>query len=97
MKKPTCAVLLAAYNGEIWVKQQLESILKQKLVEVVIFVSVDLSDDSTFYTIKKIAENENRIILLPYGKKFGSAGKNFLGLSRKLIHQILIYSIFRSG
>ena len=42
MKKPTCAVLLAAYNGEIWVKQQLRSILKQKLVEVVIFVSVDL-------------------------------------------------------
>ena len=84
MKKPTCAVLLAAFNGEIWIKQQIDSILKQKLVEVVIFVSVDLSDDSTFSTMKKIAENENRVNILPYGKKFGSAGKNFFRLIQEV-------------
>ena len=46
--KNKVAVLLAAYNGEAWIKEQLDSILKQIDVEIYLFISIDLSIDSTY-------------------------------------------------
>ena len=38
--KPLCAVLLAAYNGEKWIDEQIRSILAQKKINVNIFISI---------------------------------------------------------
>ncbi|MCS2156064.1 glycosyltransferase [Scandinavium sp. H11S7] len=70
-------VLLAAYNGKKWIDEQLNSILSQENVSVDILVSVDLSSDHTFDYIEKKYPTVN---LLAYGKKYGSAGKNFYRL-----------------
>ena len=48
IKLPKIAVLLAAYNGEYWIMDQINSILKQNNVQVDIFVSIDLSSDGTY-------------------------------------------------
>ena len=41
------AVLLASYNGVKYIKEQVDSILNQKEVDVTIFISDDLSTDGT--------------------------------------------------
>lgn len=72
------AVLLAAYNGEQWISEQLKSITDQKAVDVSVFISCDLSADNTIKIIKELS-NE-KIKLLPYGEKFGAAAPNFYRL-----------------
>lgn len=77
---PSCAILMAAYNGETWIEEQLHSILNQNGVLATVFVSVDRSTDDTLKIIEQIAINDNRVKLLPYGETFGGAGKNFYRL-----------------
>jgi rhamnosyltransferase len=78
--KLKCAVLLATYNGEKYILEQVASILNQDKVDITIFVSDDNSSDTTLEQIKKL-ENEN-IILLPVVKRMGSAAQNFFRLIR---------------
>lgn len=74
------AVLLASYNGEKWLMEQLDSILKQEKVNVTIFVSDDKSTDNTFSNIEKIQSEKDNIKILPDIEKKGNAGKNFYRL-----------------
>ncbi|PSV98604.1 glycosyltransferase [Photobacterium iliopiscarium] len=73
-------VLLAAYNGEKYLIEQLNSLLFQKQIEVDIYISVDVSTDETKNIILKYAKKYSNIYLLPYGDKYGSAGQNFFRL-----------------
>ncbi|MCU6679427.1 glycosyltransferase [Leclercia tamurae] len=74
------AVLLAVYNGRTWIDEQLESILAQVEVNLDVFVSIDLSTDGSWdYLTEKYSSYKN-VHFLPYGDKFGSAGKNFYRL-----------------
>lgn len=70
-------VLLAVYNGRKWIDEQLNSIRAQENVKVDILASVDLSTDGSYEYIQK---NHPDVHLLPYGKRYGSAGKNFYRL-----------------
>ncbi|MBE0424665.1 MAG: glycosyltransferase [Lutibacter sp.] len=78
------AILLAVYNGEKWLVEQIESILHQAYVVQTIFISLDLSDDDSLVLCKKLAKQYSNIQLLPYGERFGGAGKNFY----RLIHDV---------
>ena len=65
MKNNTsCAVLLAAFNGEDWIEEQIESILNQKNIDVHIYVSLDISSDSTIEILNKIIDKDKRVILV---------------------------------
>ena len=79
---PKVVVLMAAYNGVPWIKQQIDSILNQTQVEVTLFISVDLSVDGTEEFVDRIASQDNRVVVLPHGAKFGGAGPNFYRLIR---------------
>ncbi|WP_318461212.1 glycosyltransferase [Photobacterium leiognathi] len=76
--------LLAAYNGEQFIKEQLDSILNQDNVDNDIYISLDLSTDRTIDIIDDYKKKYNNIFLLPYGQKFGSAGQNFFHLLTKV-------------
>ena len=78
MKK--IAVLLASYNGVKYIKEQVDSILNQKEVDVTIFISDDLSTDKTIEYLQDIYKDFKNIVYLPSGSKFGGAGKNFFRL-----------------
>lgn len=80
--QPKIAVLLAAYNGMQWIEEQIDSILNQTNVDVTVFISVDLSTDNTYEWCKEKGSLNHRIIVLPYGDKFGGAAKNFFRLIR---------------
>ena len=74
------AVLLASYNGVKYIKEQIDSILNQKEVDVTIFISDDLSTDKTIEYLQDIYKDFKNIVYLPSGLKFGGAGKNFFRL-----------------
>ena len=77
---PRLAVCLAAYNGMQWIDEQITSIKAQEGVDVNIYISVDVSTDGTEGHIRTLAENDNKIVLLPYGDRFGGAAPNFFRL-----------------
>lgn len=75
------AVLLAVCNGQRWIYEQLESIIRQKEIDLHIFISVDVSVDNTPLIIQDFAQKNNSFVtLLPYGAKFGAAAPNFYRL-----------------
>lgn len=77
---PKIAVLVAAYNGELWILDQIKSILEQDYVQVDIFVSIDLSSDNTYNLLTDMEKRNDNIKVLDYGQKFGGAAKNFYRL-----------------
>ena len=77
---PKVAVLLAAYNGEKWIEDQLLAIINQKDVDLNVYISLDLSTDNTLDIIARLSKQYPQIRLLPYGIKFGSAAPNFYHL-----------------
>lgn len=68
-------VLLATFNGEKYIEEQINSITSQKGVEVDITVNDDGSTDNTIELIKSIFPNINIRINIP---PTGSAANNFL-------------------
>lgn len=80
MVRRKVAVLLAAYNGEFAISAQVDSIIEQQCDSLVVFISVDKCDDASMKICFDYSEKYQNIILLPYGERFGGAGKNFYRL-----------------
>jgi rhamnosyltransferase len=79
--KAKVAVLLAAYNGEQYIQEQLDSILNQHGIELSVIISVDNSNDATLSIVNEYAfDHPSTVTILPYGKQYGSAGQNFVRL-----------------
>ncbi len=76
------AVLLASYNGTKYIKEQIDSILNQKDVEITIFVSDDLSTDGTLEYLQNTYKDNKKLVYLESNQKFGGAAKNFYRLIR---------------
>jgi rhamnosyltransferase len=76
----TVAILLAAYNGEKWIERQVKTILSQKGVNLHLYVSLDMSIDSTYRIVSELSQRYSEITILSYGQKFGSAAPNFYRL-----------------
>jgi len=77
---PSVAVLLAAYNGISWIKEQVDSIFAQNAVDIDLYLSVDLSNDGTYEWCQSLAKSNPNVTVLPYGERFGGAAKNFFRL-----------------
>ncbi len=80
MAKFKIAVLMASYNGLVWLPEQLSSILNQQHVDISLYVSDDFSQDGSYEYLQQLSEQDERIRLLPLTNKFGTAGKNFYRL-----------------
>lgn len=74
-------VLLSTYNGEKYLKEQIESILNQEEVEIYLFIRDDGSSDRTIDIIEKFIE-ENSNITLYKGENVGPA-RSFMYLVNK--------------
>lgn len=74
------AVLLAAYNGSQWIDEQIDTILAQAGMAVELFISVDASTDDTLERCQRRAALDNRIRVLPSGRRFGGVAANFFHL-----------------
>lgn len=74
------AVLLAAYNGEAYLQEQIDTIVNQVDVYVDIFISLDASTDNSLELLRRLSSEHENIYLLDQVKVFGSAGQNFFHL-----------------
>lgn len=80
---PQVLVLLATYNGERWLDEQLDSILRQQGVRVALFAADDGSSDGTVALIHRRAAAQLVEPVLPAAaSQLGAAG-NFLRLLRE--------------
>lgn len=93
--KPKVAVLLAAYNGEKYIKEQIESIIKQSNIDLSIYISIDKSTDKTFKICEELKKIYKNISIINKGEeRFGSAGKNFYSLLKSVDFQTFDYIAF---
>lgn len=75
--KPKILVLLATYNGALWLEEQLQSIFSQQGVSVHVLIGDDLSKDSTISLLKSKFERNVSIKIERWSTPSGSAGANF--------------------
>ena len=71
---------MATYNGLDFIEQQVDSILRQRGVDVRLFIADDDSTDGTREWVHQLAKREPRVTLVSEGVG-GSAPKNFLRIA----------------
>lgn len=75
-------ILMAVYNGERYLDQQIESILNQSFQDWELLISDDCSTDRSLDVIRLYCERDSRIRLVLDGSHFGSAKSHFMALFR---------------
>ena len=83
--------LLATYNGEKYLKEQIDSILNQTYSNIRLVISDDCSKDNTREIIKEYEEKDNRVISYFHEKNLGYV-KNFEFLLTKVENEIYMLS-----
>lgn len=72
MDKIHIAILLATYNGEKYLREQMESLLTQKKVTTMIYVHDDFSTDGTKKIIEQVSSQfPNRVIMINSSHNLG--------------------------
>lgn len=71
-------VVLASFNGEKYIREQIISILNQKYINVTIKVFDDYSSDKTIEVVNNIKALDSRVDVIENNIQSGSAAKNFL-------------------
>jgi rhamnosyltransferase len=79
---PRVLILLASYNGGIWIQEQLNSILNQSNVALRIIVRDDASVDGTADVVRRTSLIDPRVELKTASTTSGSAAQNFFSLIR---------------
>ena len=79
---PSVGVMLATYNGEKFLAEQIDSLLGQQGVATTLYVRDDGSGDCTVDILRAYAETHpSRIVLLADApRRFGAACENFLSI-----------------
>lgn len=91
-KSPTkIAILLASYNGEEYIKEQLDSIIAQTNNDWTLFIRDDGSTDKTIEIINDFAQKDDRVVLVQDGEKHFGCTKSFLSLLEQVDAQIYMY------
>ncbi len=83
-RKISVAVLLPTYNSEKYLKEQLDSILKQVGVNVKIYISDDGSTDNTLKILKKYFKKYPKNFKYLYKVNFNEPCSNFYSLLLKV-------------
>ncbi len=82
MATPRISVCIATYNGEIFIRRQLLSILSQLRDCDEIIISDDQSKDNTLGVIREIKDNRIRIVENQYEKGYVSNFENSLSYAK---------------
>lgn len=94
INKPKAAILLAVYNGEHWLNEQVSTILFQNNVNITIFTSIDISTDKSINLCKDLSKQYNNVVVLPSVDRFGGAALNFFRLIREISFSNFDYVAF---
>ena len=84
------AILMATFNGEKYIREQLDSLIAQSCADWTLFVNDDGSSDSTLEILSEYSRLDNRIVVLDLPKK-GDACSNFLSLLAEVDAQYYMF------
>lgn len=84
-------ILMATYNGEKYLKEQLDSILEQTYQDFRLLISDDMSTDGTRAILNEYVEKDNRIVVFLQPKNKGVV-KNFEYLMEKVESEYFMFS-----
>lgn len=84
-------ILMATYNGEKYVRAQIESILKQSYKNFRLLISDDCSKDGTRKILEEYSQKDNRILIFFQEKNLGVV-KNFEFLLNKVENKYFMFS-----
>ena len=84
-------ILLATYNGEKFLREQLDSILNQTYKNFNLIISDDGSEDKTLQILKEYQEKDNRVIVYNHKKNLGVIS-NFEFLLEKVNSKYFMFS-----
>lgn len=94
MDNKKVAILMATYNGEKYLKEQIESILNQTYKEFVLYIRDDDSTDATNQVISEYTEKyPEKIVQVIDNKIARGACNNFMYLL-KYVHNLNKYDLF---
>lgn len=91
MKEETIDVLMATYNGEKYLKQQIESILNQTYKNINLIISDDCSKDTTVQILREYEKKDSRVKVYVQEQNLGYI-KNFEFLLTKVQNDIYMLS-----
>lgn len=74
INKEPIAILLGVYNGELYIKEQIESILSQSFKDWILYIRDDASTDNSLEIINQYAQNHDKITIIK--DKLGNLGCN---------------------
>ena len=84
MSKPSISILIATYNGERFIKEQLDSLLSQTYQDFIIYISDDNSSDATYSIVQDYtAKYPDKIFISQNDTNSGSAKLNFIQMMLK--------------
>ena len=83
MSEPLIDILMATYNGERFVGEQIESIQAQTYGNWRLLVSDDCSSDGTLDVVCRYAAEDERIRIVSEDVRYGGAKENFFALMSK--------------
>lgn len=86
------AILMATYNGEKYIEEQLDSILQQTYSDTVVFIHDDGSTDGTIDIVKKYTEKYPDRVKIVEGEPTGGSKNNFLYLLNKVEADYYMFS-----
>ena len=93
-KNPKVQILLATYNGENFLREQLDSIVNQEYKLWELLIHDDGSNDNTIFIINEYQNNfPSKIRLLIDQKIFSSACKNFFHLMKNRSREANLYCL----
>ncbi len=84
-------ILLATYNGEKFLREQLDSILNQTYKNFNLIISDDGSNDKTLQILKEYKEKDNRVIVYNHKENLGVIS-NFEFLLEKVNSKYFMFS-----
>lgn len=85
------AILMATYNGERYLSEQIESIIGQTYQNWLLYIKDDQSTDKTLSIVRKYVSLDERIILLENHSKYG-AKRNFASMMQEVDADFYMFS-----
>ena len=92
LNKPIVAIIMATYNGEKYLSEQLDSILNQSDVIVHLYISDDGSSDNTLNIIQDYKDKYQKNFKNIFKVNFNHPAKNFLSILPKITDQYEFYA-----
>lgn len=89
--QPIVDILLATYNGEKYLREQIDSIRDQTYDNWRLLISDDCSSDNTLSIIKNYVEIDSRITLISESRHFGNAKGNFFHLLKHSSNSLVMF------